>query len=101
MSHTERAREMLTRIKRGVGAPSLAYDEADAVRELAQKAVRKVAGSLDDPFAVMAFTEQDIAGPAGRARLSDALKDAINLRLEKLEGFGGVEDVFFPSFMMQ
>ncbi|MEN9410082.1 MAG: hypothetical protein RL216_2056 [Pseudomonadota bacterium] len=55
-----------------------------------------------DMLAVIAtFTEQDIAGPAGRARLSDALKDAINLRLEKLEGFGGVEDVFFPSFMMQ
>lgn len=55
-----------------------------------------------DMLAVIAtFTEEDIAGPAGRARLADALKDAINLRLEKLEGFGGVEDVFFPSFMVQ
>lgn len=55
-----------------------------------------------DMLAVLAtFTEEDIAGPAGRARLADALKDAINLRLEKLEGFGGIEDVFFPSFMVQ
>ncbi len=55
-----------------------------------------------DMLAVIAtFTEEDVAGPAGRARLADALKDAINARLEKLEGFGGIEDVFFPSFMMQ
>lgn len=50
---------------------------------------------------IATFTEEDVAGPAGRARLADALKDTINLRLEKLEGFGGIEDVFFPSFMMQ
>ena len=55
-----------------------------------------------DMLAVIAtFTVEDIAGPEGRARLADALKDAINARLERLEGFGGVEDVFFPSFMMQ
>jgi len=55
-----------------------------------------------DMLAVIAtFTVEDIGGPEGRARLADALKDAINARLEKLEGFGGVEDVFFPSFMMQ
>ena len=28
-------------------------EEGDAVRELAQRAVKKVAGSLDDPFSVM------------------------------------------------
>lgn len=55
-----------------------------------------------DMLAVIAtFSEEDIAGPEGRARLADALKDAINARLERMEGFGGVEDVFFPSFMMQ
>lgn len=55
-----------------------------------------------DMLAVIAtFAVEDIAGPDGRARLADALKDAINARLEKLEGFGGVEDVFFPSFMVQ
>jgi flagellar FliL protein len=55
-----------------------------------------------DMLAVMAtFTAEDLAGTAGRKRLADALKDAINERLKTLEGFGGVEDVFFPSFMMQ
>jgi flagellar FliL protein len=55
-----------------------------------------------DMLAVMAtFTAEDLAGTAGRKRLADALKDAVNERLKTLEGFGGVEDVFFPSFMMQ
>ena len=55
-----------------------------------------------DMLAVMAtFTAEDLAGTAGRKRLADALKDAVNERLQSLEGFGGVEDVFFPSFMMQ
>jgi flagellar FliL protein len=55
-----------------------------------------------DMLAVMAtFTAEDLAGTAGRKRLADALKDTVNERLETLEGFGGVEDVFFPSFMMQ
>ena len=55
-----------------------------------------------DMLAVMAtFTAEDLAGTAGRKRLADALKDAVNERLETREGFGGVEDVFFPSFMMQ
>lgn len=55
-----------------------------------------------DMLAVMAtFTAEDLAGTAGRKRLADALKDAVNDRLMTLEGFGGVEDVFFPSFMMQ
>lgn len=55
-----------------------------------------------DMLAVMAtFTAEDLAGTAGRKRLADALKDAVNERLQTLEGFGGVEDVFFPSFMMQ
>lgn len=55
-----------------------------------------------DMLAVIAtFTEEDLIGMEGRKRLAMALKLVINARLEKLEGFGGVEDVFFPSFMMQ
>jgi len=55
-----------------------------------------------DMLAVIAtFAEADLVGTAGRAKLADALKAAINARLEDMEGFGGVEDVFFPSFMMQ
>lgn len=41
-------------------------EESDAVRELAQRAVRKVAGSLDDPFSVMALAEQDITSDPAR-----------------------------------
>ena len=57
---------------------------------------------MSDMLAVMStFTEADLDGTEGRAKLAEALKAAINARLEKAEGFGGVEDVFFPSFMMQ
>lgn len=61
----------------------------------------KLALQSDMLAVISTFTEADVAGPQGRARLADALKDAINRRLEKLEGFGGIEDVFFPSFMLQ
>jgi flagellar FliL protein len=55
-----------------------------------------------DMLAVISgFTEAEVEGAEGRARLAAALRDAINARLEALEGFGGVEDVFFPSFVMQ
>jgi len=55
-----------------------------------------------DMLAVIAdFTEEDVQGTEGRTRLAEALKAAINKRLEKAEGFGGVEDVFFPSFVLQ
>jgi len=37
----------------------------------------------------------------GRERMAAALRDAINERLEAIEGFGGVEGVFFPSFVLQ
>jgi flagellar protein FliL len=47
------------------------------------------------------FTEEDIAGKAGRDRLASALRDAINARLTVLENFGGVEDVYFTSFVLQ
>ncbi|MEL6915448.1 MAG: flagellar basal body-associated FliL family protein [Pseudomonadota bacterium] len=55
-----------------------------------------------DMLAVMSgFTEEDVVGQAGRDALSSALRDAMNARLEALEGFGGVESVYFPSFVMQ
>lgn len=47
------------------------------------------------------FTEESIAGVAGRELLAIALRDAINQRLEKLEGFGGIENVHFTSFVLQ
>ena len=33
--------------------------------------------------------------------LSARIKEAINAKLEELEGFGGVEGVFFTSFVLQ
>jgi flagellar FliL protein len=47
------------------------------------------------------FSEEDLKGQEGRDRLGAALRDTVNRRLEELEGFGGVENVFFPSFVMQ
>lgn len=55
-----------------------------------------------DMLAVLgSFTEEAIAGREGREALAAALRDAINDRLEALEGFGGIEGVFFPSFVLQ
>lgn len=50
---------------------------------------------------VSTFTEEQLNGLEGRATLAEAIKAAINARLEKMEGFGGIEDVFFPTFMLQ
>jgi flagellar FliL protein len=47
------------------------------------------------------FTEEDIAGKDGRDRLAVAIREAINARLKILENFGGVEDVYFMSFVLQ
>ena len=47
------------------------------------------------------FTPDNIAGREGKVTLATALKDGINGVLEKLEGFGGVEDVHFTSFVLQ
>lgn len=46
-------------------------------------------------------TEDSLAGKDGRDQLAQQLRDAINARLETLENFGGVEGVFFPSFVLQ
>lgn len=55
-----------------------------------------------DMLAVLSgFTEQDMEGKAGRDRLAEELRVAINERLETLEGFGGIENIFFPSYVLQ
>lgn len=61
----------------------------------------KLALQSDMLTVLSTFSETDIAGTEGRAHLADAVKEAINARLEKAEGFGGIEDVFFPSFVLQ
>tara|TARA_Y100000991_G_scaffold212466_1_gene196641 strand:+ start:224 stop:859 length:636 start_codon:yes stop_codon:yes gene_type:complete len=47
------------------------------------------------------FSPEDIAGRDGKSNLSETLKDGINKILEKVEGFGGVENVHFTSFVLQ
>jgi flagellar FliL protein len=47
------------------------------------------------------FAEEDIQGKAGRESLAKALADGINEKMLKLEGFGGVEEVHFTSFVLQ
>lgn len=50
---------------------------------------------------VSEFSVEQVEGKTGRDELADEIKDAINLRLEELEGFGGVEGVYFTSFVLQ
>ena len=47
------------------------------------------------------FSSEDIAGKEGKNNLSEALRDGINEVLVKVEGFGGIENVHFTSFVVQ
>ena len=47
------------------------------------------------------YSVDDIDGKVGRDKLADSIKDAINVKLEDLEGFGCVEGVHFTSFVLQ
>ena len=47
------------------------------------------------------FSPDDISGREGKEKLSIMLKDGINRVLEEVEGFGGVENVHFTSFVLQ
>ena len=51
--------------------------------------------------AVSEFSVEQIEGKSGRDDLADKIKDAMNERLEELEGFGGVGGVYFTSFVLQ
>jgi flagellar protein FliL len=61
----------------------------------------KVALQSDMLAVIGSFTEDEMSGRDGRDALALALRDAINARLTSLEGFGGIEGVFFPSFVLQ
>ena len=76
---------------------STQYDETVIENvELHQLALRsEVLGVVSE------FTVEQVEGKTGRDQLADTIKDAINARLEELEGFGGVEGVFFTSFVLQ
>ena len=76
---------------------STQYDETVMENvELHQLALRsEILGAVSE------FAVEEIEGKTGRDNLSARIKDAINVKLEELEGFGGVEGVFFTSFVLQ
>ena len=47
------------------------------------------------------FSVEAIDGKVGRDNLAKSIMDAVNVKLEELEGFGGVEGVHFTSFVLQ
>ena len=47
------------------------------------------------------FTEEDIAGSDGKKKLSDRLMVVLNKKLETLNEFPGIEDVYFTAFILQ
>jgi DNA polymerase-3 subunit delta len=70
-----------------IGALLIYGEEPDAVRELAQRAVKKFAGSLDDPFTVSLMQDQDLASDA--ARLAD--------EVQSISMFGGGKAVWVKN----
>ena len=80
----------------GIGV-STQYDDTVMMNvEAHQLALRSVIlGVISD------FTEDGVKGATGRENLSGALRDAINMKLELLENFGGIEEVHFTSFVLQ
>ncbi|MEZ7812689.1 MAG: flagellar FliL protein [Paracoccaceae bacterium] len=51
--------------------------------------------------AVSEFSEEDVAGKAGRDQLAESIQNSLNTKLMELEGFGGIEHVHFTSFIIQ
>jgi flagellar FliL protein len=51
--------------------------------------------------AISEFTEEEVQGKDGRDAIAARMRDAINAKLEELEGFGGIEGVHFTSFVLQ
>ena len=80
----------------GIGV-STQYDESVMVNvEAHQLALRsEILNSMSE------FSEQDVQGKTGRVLLAGALRDSINAKLMLLEGFGGIEEVHFTSFVLQ
>ena len=80
----------------GVGV-STQYDETVIEHvQTHQLALRsEVLGTISE------FTEEEIQGKAGRDMLAVKMAEAINAKLELLEGFGGIENVHFTSFVLQ
>lgn len=53
---------------------------------------------------LMTLSDQSVdivSTPQGKTQLQKALKDTINRVLQEKEGFGGIDDVYFTSFVIQ
>ena len=80
----------------GVGVSTQYDDTVMANVEAHQLALRSVILGV-----ISNFTEDDVRGQTGRETLATALRDGLNTNLEALEGFGGIEEVHFTSFVLQ
>jgi DNA polymerase-3 subunit delta len=80
-----------------IGALLIYGDEPDAVRELASRAVKKIAGSLDDPFSVTALLEQDLASDP--ARLADEVQSISMFGGQKAIWVKGAGEAFLKAVL--
>ena len=80
----------------GVGVSTQYDDTVMANVEAHQLALRSIILGV-----ISNFTEDDVRGQTGRETLATALRDGLNTKLEALEGFGGIEEVHFTSFVLQ
>jgi flagellar FliL protein len=80
----------------GVGVSTQYDDTVMANVEAHQLALRSVILGV-----ISNFTEDDVRGQTGRETLATALRDSLNTKLDALEGFGGIEEVHFTSFVLQ
>ena len=80
----------------GIGV-STQYDDTVMINvESHQLALRSVILGI-----ISNYSEEDVKGSSGREMLAVSIRDAINGKLEVLEGFGGIEEVHFTSFVLQ
>lgn len=73
------------------------YD--DKVKEAVERNMMAIRSAI-----ILALSEADpveITTLSGKEALKNALKDAINRVLTNREGFGGIDDVYFTSFVTQ
>ena len=47
------------------------------------------------------YTEEMVVGREARKLLAADIQSVMNEKLEELEGFGGIEEVMFTSYVMQ
>jgi DNA polymerase III subunit delta len=71
----------------GIGALLIYGEEPEAVREMAARAVKRIAGSLDDPFGVMVLQDSDLASDP--ARLAD--------EVQSMSMFGGTKAIWIKG----